>query len=109
MGYVDEKVEELEYYMSLLLMTLDKHEFPFFYLVMSRKVKKREIETLLHTCERLSESLHIQKQEGFLCYESLFQEFQVVVPPILEVQETIEALEGQKLYKSLISELKKYL
>lgn len=102
------RIEQLEYYISLLLMTFDQSQFPFFFLVMSHHVKREEVQALLHTCEKLSERLDMEIGEGLLLYDAIFEEFQLAMPSSLEVKETIDALEKQGLYRQLMIELRKY-
>lgn len=103
-----DRVEQLEYYISLLLMTFDQSQFPFFFLVMSNHVKREEVQALLNTCEKLSEKLDMERGEGLLLYDAIFEEFQLAVPSSLKIMETIDALEKQGLYRQLMMELRKY-
>ncbi len=108
MGYNDDKVKQLEYYISLLTMTIDQEQYPFFFLVVNNQVKEDDVQRLLHTVEKLHEQFEMEKQEGLLCYESIFQAFQLAVPSALDVGETIDALEKQGVYRQLMNELKKF-
>lgn len=109
MERLEERVERLEYYLSLLLNSMDRNQFPFYYLVMSTNSSRLEVEEFLTTCESLNDQLVIQKDEGFVRFESIYHKFNESIPDSLDIEVTIDTMCKQGIYKQLVTELKKYI
>src|SRR5699024_8255949 len=109
MEHLIQRIEQLEYYLSLLLMTVDQKQSPFIYLVISKKIEKDKIQQLLVNCDKLDTTIQQQKEEGLLCFDSFFSTFQSILPAELDEKEVLESFKIQKMYPVLVKELWKYV
>ncbi|WP_020059936.1 DUF1878 family protein [Bacillus sp. 123MFChir2] len=101
---VVKRLEQAEYYVSLLFNMIDEEKCPFYSLIIKKKVMKRDVERLLVLCEQMNEQYIIEKQEGLLLFDELLYKFERALPQSLEGQEAAEALERQGLFQPLMQE-----
>lgn len=101
---VVKRLEQAEYYVSLLFNMIDEEKCPFYSLIIKKKVMKRDVERLLVLCEQMNEQYIMEKQEGLLLFDELLYKFERALPRSLEGEETAEALERQGLFQPLMQE-----
>lgn len=101
----EEKMEKLEFYHELLLQMVDTKKYPFYHLIISKGMSKKEMEDVFRLCEELSEKYEKQREEGFVHFTPLLIEFVGMLPYSLDPKETILALKQQKLYEELMDVL----
>lgn len=101
---VFKRLEQAEYYVSLLFNMIDEQKCPFYSLIIKKKVMKRDVERLLVLCEQMNEQYIIEKQEGLLLFDELLDKFERALPKSLEGKETAEALDRQGLFQPLMQE-----
>lgn len=106
MASLEERLEKLEYYQSLLMEMVDHHKKPFYSLVIRANLTKEEVEELLKLCESLSNKYEKQKAEGLVIFTPLLTEFAGMLNPKLNVDQTIEAMLKQNMFIPLMSQLK---
>lgn len=109
MEHLEDRIDRLEYYLSMLLKSMDRNKYPFYYLAMSTNLSKQEIEGFLNSCDNLSKRLMLQKEEGLIHFESIYKEFKEAIPSSLSMEDTISTMQRQGMYKLLIKEIKKYI
>lgn len=101
---VVKRLEQAEYYVSLLFNMIDEQKCPFYSLIIKNKVMKRDVERLLALCEQMNEQYIMEKQEGLLLFDELLDKFEEALPESLEGKETAEALDHQGLFQPLMQE-----
>ncbi|MDC2863691.1 MULTISPECIES: DUF1878 family protein [unclassified Bacillus (in: firmicutes)] len=101
---VVKRLEQAEYYVSLLFNMIDEEKCPFYSLIIKKKVMKRDVERLLVLCEQMNEQYIMEKQEGLLLFDELLHKFERALPQSLEGKEAAEALERQGLFQPLMQE-----
>ncbi|MEI4801597.1 DUF1878 family protein [Bacillus sp. NPDC077411] len=101
---VVKRLEQAEYYVSLLFNMIDEQKCPFYSLIIKKKVMKCDVEHLLVLCEQMNEQYLMEKQEGLLLFDELLNKFERALPESLEGKETAEALERQGLFQPLMQE-----
>ena len=101
---VVKRLEQAEYYVELLFQMIDEDKCPFYSLIIKKKARKKDIERILSLCEQLNEQYIKEKQEGFLLFDALLEQFEKALPHQLEVNETAEALVKQGLFQPLMKE-----
>lgn len=106
---IEQRMEKLEYYCSLMLDMIAPETKPFYTLVIRHGLTKEEVEHTLRLCEQLSEQYKQQKEEGFVIFTSLFHEFASALHPNLPLAETIDALKKQQLFVPLMTEFQRLL
>ncbi|WP_010283529.1 DUF1878 family protein [Bacillus timonensis] len=106
METIEERLERLEYYQTLILKLLDDKLSPFYKLIMEAKLTKREVEQLFNTCEELSKEYKIQKAEGLISFTPLLTQFVGMLHPSLDPRTTINALAKERKYTPLMNEFK---
>ncbi|MED0657677.1 YhaI family protein [Anoxybacillus ayderensis] len=106
---IEQRMEKLEYYCSLMLDMIAPETKPFYALVIRHGLTKEEVEHTLRLCEQLSEQYKQQKEEGFVIFTSLFHEFASALHPNLPLAETIDALKKQQLFVPLMTEFQRLL
>ncbi|MGJ7035998.1 YhaI family protein [Anoxybacillus eryuanensis] len=106
---IEQRIEKLEYYCSLMLDMITPEKKPFHALVIRYGLTKEEVESILHLCEQLSEQYKQQKEEGFVIFTSLFTQFASALHPNLPLAETIDALKQQQLFVPLMTEFQRLL
>jgi hypothetical protein len=103
------QIETMQYHLSLLLQTIDKEKFPFYYILVKNQIEKEEIENFLQFCENMNKNYEMQKAEGLLWYAPLLTEFEKALPQKLVLRETVEAMEKQNLFRPLMLEFLKLM
>ncbi|MBA2877482.1 hypothetical protein HNR63_000516 [Anoxybacillus kamchatkensis] len=106
---IEQRIEKLEYYCSLMLDMIAPETKPFYALVIRHGLTKEEVEHTLRLCEQLSEQYKQQKEEGFVIFTSLLHEFASALHPNLPLAETIDALKKQQLFVPLMTEFQRLL
>ncbi|EMT46790.1 YhaI family protein [Anoxybacillus flavithermus] len=106
---IEQRIEKLEYYCSLMLDMISPEKKPFYALVIRYGLTKKEVEDTLRLCEQLTEQYKQQKEEGFVIFTSLFTEFASALHPNLPLAETIDALQKQQLFVPLMNEFQQLL
>ncbi|MFT4416721.1 DUF1878 family protein [Fredinandcohnia humi] len=106
METLEERIERIEFYQSLLIKLLDDKLAPFYKMMMEAKLSKKEIQDLLQLCEELSNEYKKQKAEGFVVFTPLLTQFVGMLDPKLEPSKTIEVLATHGNYTPLMQEFK---
>ncbi|WP_053365480.1 DUF1878 family protein [Bacillus sp. FJAT-27245] len=106
---IDEKIRTLEYHLRIMAEVLGGTKYQFTKLVVESNLSERETNEFFLLCEEMNKRLEEQKAEGFLNFHPLFQEFLSLLSPKLNPRDVVHACLEQKLYLSLMSELKKYV
>jgi hypothetical protein len=109
MDTMEERLRRLEFYQSLLIEMIDGDKYPFYKLVMQLNLSEEEVHQLFLLCEELSIEYEKQKAEGFVIFNPLLTQFAGMLPPKLDVEETIYALYKQGLFTPLMEEFQHIL
>ncbi|MCG8395906.1 YhaI family protein [Bacillus atrophaeus] len=104
MDSMDHRIERLEYYIQLLVKTVDMDQYPFYAMLIEKGLTKREGEEVERICLDLAEELASQKAQGFVTFEKLLALFAGQLNEKLDVHETIFALYKQGMYTELMEE-----
>lgn len=107
METLEERIERLEYYQSLVMGLVDDRLAPFYKMIIDAKLTKNDVEELLDLCEELSIKLKEQKAEGLVVFTPLLTHFVGMLHPHLNPEQTINVLMKQGIYTDLMQELKK--
>ncbi|MCH4865511.1 YhaI family protein [Bacillus sp. 1006-3] len=102
MDSMDHRIERLEYYIQLLVKTVDMDRYPFYGLLIDKGLSKEEGEAVMRICDELSEELATQKAQGFVTFDKLLALFAGQLNEKLDVHETIFALYEQGLYQEMM-------
>ncbi|MFD1739117.1 DUF1878 family protein [Bacillus salitolerans] len=106
METVEQRLERLEYYQTLILQMVDLNKWPFYALVMKRQIAEKDVQQIFTLSEELLELYFQQKEEGLLVFSQLLEVFERSLPDGLTVLETVDAMHRQQLYTPLMSEFK---
>jgi hypothetical protein len=106
METIEQRLERLEYYQSLILQFADNSMWPFYHIAMIHRLTEQEIENVFHVCESLHQQYKEQKAEGFINFSPLLIKFEQSIPKKLPLLQTIDALYQQKLFIPLMEEFK---
>ena len=106
MESIEDRLERLEYYQSLILPLLGDKLTPFYKLIMDAKLSKKDVEDLLNLCEELSIEYKKQKAEGFISFTPLLTQFVGMLHPRLDLKATIDVLAKERKYTPLMNEFK---
>ncbi|APB35539.1 MULTISPECIES: YhaI family protein [Heyndrickxia] len=109
MESIEQKLERLEFYQTLLLKMIGTSQYPFFRLIMEKQLSKQDIEQFYALCDRLSDELKEQKADKFVFFYPLFQKFKDSLHEKLQPAEVIAACLQQGLYPELMKALKRNL
>jgi hypothetical protein len=106
---LEERIERLEYYQSLLFELVEADKAAFYKLIVKSHLTKGEVDSLLTLCKTMDEKFKQQKAEGFVTFTPLLTEFVGMLHSKLEVKEVIDALINHGMYLTLMNEFKKLL
>jgi len=106
MESIEERLERLEYYQSLILPLLRDKLSPLHQLIMEAKLTKKDVEDLLDLCEEMSIEYKKQKAEGLICFTPLLTQFVGMLHPHLDPKTTIDVLAKVRKYTPLMYEFK---
>ncbi|MCA1030882.1 YhaI family protein [Bacillus timonensis] len=104
MESLESRIERLEYYQTLMLEAFADDKFHFYKVIMKAGLKKEEVRQIFNVCEEMSIEMKKQKAEGLVVFTPLLTRFVGMLPPQLEIEETILSLYLQGLFKELMSE-----
>ena len=104
MNSLEKRLETLEYYQTLLLQMIEPNQFPFYRLVIEKRLTREEIEELYSLCNDLSLLHEEQKAQGLVIFTDLLTQFAGQLNGKLEIDETIHAMSNQGLYNSLMKD-----
>lgn len=104
-----EKMNQIEFHQSLMIKMISSSKDEFYKLVIERSLNKEEVDTFYQNCTNLSKLLEEQKEEGFVYFHALFEDFKFMLHPNLQVEEVIRACINQQLFIPLMEEFIKYL
>jgi Protein of unknown function (DUF1878) len=105
METVEERLERLEFYNLLTIESVDLTSYPFFRLVMEKKLTEQEVNDIIQLCDELEKLFFMQVEAGFVHYTPLLIHFTGMLTPKLKPKETILALLHQEKYISLMKKL----
>ncbi|MED3726656.1 DUF1878 family protein [Priestia filamentosa] len=105
MESLENRLERLELYLELLLKVTDLESQPFYKLVISKNLNKKELAEVYSICEELAKKYEEQKKQGLIDFVPLLTQFVGQLPYKLNPHETIYALQQQKLYPGLMDKL----
>lgn len=109
MNKLEERLERLEYHQKLLLKMVQAPDYSFYRLVIEKNLTEQEVEEFLSLCSRLNMEFKKEKEEHFVFYAPLFQDFKKQLNIRLQPKEVIEACMKQKMYPELMEALQKNL
>ena len=109
MNTIEERLERLEYYQSLLVEMVDSTQHSFTLLVIKSQLSKVEIEEIHQLCRTLSEQHEEQKAQGLVIFTDLLTLFAGQLNSKINVNQTVKALYNQNLYKPLMQAFLKLL
>lgn len=109
LDYLLEKINRLEFYQSLMLTMLSDSDKQFYKLMIEKSLHKHDMDQFFKKCDELSNALEEQKAEGFVYFESLFEQFKEALHPDLFAEEVVQACLRQQLYLPLMLEFKKFI
>lgn len=104
-----EKINRLEYHQSILLKMISKSDYHFEKLIVEKSLSKQDVDSFYAKCDELIAALKEQQAEGFVYFESLFNEFKEALHPNLNAEEVIQACLRQQLFLPLMLEFKKFI
>ncbi|WNB91448.1 DUF1878 family protein [Bacillus sp. NEB1478] len=105
METVEERLERLEFYNKLTIESVDFSLYPFFRLVMEKKLTEKEVDDIILLCDELEKIFFMQSEEGFVHYTPLLIHFAGMLTSKLNPRETISALLQQDKYITLMNKL----
>lgn len=70
------RLEQAEYYVDLLFKMIDEEKCPFYSFDHKEKARKKDVERILHLCEKLNEQYVAEKAEGLLLFDALLDQFE---------------------------------
>ncbi|GAA0447898.1 MAG: DUF1878 family protein [Bacillota bacterium] len=103
MGTFNE-AETAAFHLQLLSKIIDMDEYPFTKLVIERNLTREEFAILMERLEKLNEQYEAQKEEGLIHFSSLLIHFAGMLTEKLEPDSTINALQREGFYPSLMNE-----
>ncbi|WP_449539304.1 DUF1878 family protein [Ferdinandcohnia sp. Marseille-Q9671] len=106
MESIEERLERLEFYQSLIMPFLGDKLSPFNKMIIDAKLSKKDVEHLLLICEELSKEFKRQKAEGFVGFTPLLTQFVGMLHPNLNPKTTIDVLISEEKYTPLMLEFK---
>ncbi|MFC0272063.1 DUF1878 family protein [Metabacillus herbersteinensis] len=109
MNTIEERLQRLEYYQSLLVEIIDSTQHSFTLLVIKSQLSKEEVKEIHQLCRALSEQHEEQKAQGLVIFTDLLTLFAGQLNSKVNVSQTIKALHNQNLYKPLMQAFLKYL
>ncbi|MGM9988908.1 MAG: DUF1878 family protein [Bacillaceae bacterium] len=109
MNEYEERLKQLEYYISLLVPMVNSKEFPFYFIIVKYKLTKEIEKEILKSCEKINKQYIVEKQEGFVHFEPLLEKFRQTIPSHVPIEELVSALKSQHYYPSLMDEFIKIL
>ncbi|NSL51999.1 DUF1878 family protein [Calidifontibacillus erzurumensis] len=109
MEEIEKRLKKIEYYQRLLLEMMRGHRFPLHELIMRKDLTEEDVEEFFSLCEELNHKWKQQKEEGFVYFSPLLNEFMEKLNPKLEPIETIDACLGQNVFRPLMEVLKNTL
>ena len=104
MDSMDQRIGRLEYYIQLLVKTVDMDKYPFYEKKKKKGLTEEEGEEVGRICRELEDELESQKAQGFVTFDKLLALFAGQLNEKLDVHETIFALYEQGLYTALMEE-----
>ncbi|MGY4714013.1 YhaI family protein [Bacillus amyloliquefaciens] len=104
MDSMDQRIGRLEYYIQLLVKTVDMDKYPFYAMMIEKGLTEEEGEEVGRICRELEDELESQKAQGFVTFDKLLALFAGQLNEKLDVHETIFALYEQGLYTALMVE-----
>jgi hypothetical protein len=104
MNSLENRLETLEYYQTLLLQMIEPNHFPFYRLVMEKGLNRQEIEEIFTLCRGLSILHEDQKAQGLVIFTDLLTQFAGQLNSKLDISETVQAMLNQGLYNSLMTD-----
>ncbi|KHD85876.1 DUF1878 family protein [Heyndrickxia ginsengihumi] len=107
METIEQKLERLEFYQTLLMQMVQANSFPFYKLVMEKQLSKQDMEMFFKRCEALTKELQEQKADQFVFFYPLFQKFKEGLHKKLDAKEVILACKQQHLFPELMKALEK--
>lgn len=102
----EEKLLRLEFYQDLFL-TITKSSYPFYALVVTHRLSRKEVEEIFQLCNELNDKYKKQKEEGFMNFFPLLTHFVGMLNYKLDPHKTIDALYEQGIYCELMNEFYK--
>ncbi|MBO8156181.1 MAG: DUF1878 family protein [Bacillaceae bacterium] len=99
-----QSVEMTKFQMDLLMNVIDWDHYPFTKIIIQKGLTKNEFQELMDMLRELDEKYHLQKEEGLLDFTSLLVHFAGMLNEKLDPNETIKALEKEKIYPELMTE-----
>lgn len=102
------KMDRLQFHQSLLLEMVANSDDHFYRLIIMKGLNKSEVDHFYQLCDELSDALEEQQAEGFVYFESVFEQFKKALHPKLNPEEVVQACLRQKLYVPLMLEFKKF-
>ncbi|GER65808.1 hypothetical protein BpJC7_24330 [Weizmannia acidilactici] len=109
METIDQKLEKFEFYQSLFLKMIESDQNAFYKMVIEKQLAKQDVEQFYNLCEQLTRELKEMKEEKFVYFYPLFQQFKVRLHEKLKPAEVIAACLQQGLYPELMEALKRNL
>src|SRR5690606_17991457 len=106
MESIEERLERLEYYQSLIIPLIEDKLSPFHKIIIEANLSKRDVEDLLDICEELSTEYKKQKAEGFIDFTPLLTQFVGMLHHNLDPETTINVLAQERRYTPLMHEFK---
>ncbi|MDM5297388.1 YhaI family protein [Bacillus pumilus] len=106
---IEERLNQLEYYMELLLTTTDMSQYPYYALLIRQRVNKEEAKDIERICAELLDEMDKQKAQGYVMFDNLLALFAGQLIEKLDVHETIFALHDQGLFQPLMNEFIKII
>ncbi|HJV16343.1 MAG TPA: DUF1878 family protein [Bacillales bacterium] len=103
------RINLLEYHQKLLLKLLSNPKLDFYRLVVEKGLNEEQVQNILNTCEKMSKKISEQKEEGFIYFSPLFNEFSSSIPTNLQVKDLISACISQHIFEPLMREFEKYI
>ncbi|WP_285767649.1 DUF1878 family protein [Peribacillus sp. SI8-4] len=105
MRNINEEIDILRFHQGLLLNLIRNPKARLDFLFVEKNFTKREAEELLELCDIMSKRYEIEKAEGYMNFQPLFNQFERKVNSKITTKECIDACLSQGLYVSFMREM----
>lgn len=106
MESMEKRLERIEFYQQLIFEMIELEKYPFYKLIIEKKLTRGEVDGIYELCEELLCKYKEQKEAGFVNFQSLLVQFVGMLNPKLQPEIVIGALYEQGFYQDLMHQLK---
>ncbi|MBA9025269.1 DUF1878 family protein [Peribacillus huizhouensis] len=104
---LEREINRLKFHQTLLLNIIRNPNAQLDVLFFEKNLSEREAHEILKVCDNLSKRYEIEKAEGYIHFQPLFNCLTMELTEKVTVNELIEACLKQGLYDSFMKEMEK--